>query len=216
MKIITKSIVCNSETFTLTNQRVLFWDAKKALILSDLHIGKSAHFRKHGIPISSQVLDDDLERLQLLINHFNAETLIIVGDLFHAEYNTELETFKNWLKKFPNLKLQLIIGNHDKLNRDVYEAFNIKIYKPSLTIETINFVHNKLENSEENFTISGHTHPGVYINGKGKQRIKLPCFQVTEFQLVLPAFSLFTGLNTRSCPDNCTQYAFTDSGIFMI
>ena len=33
---------------TLTNQRVLFWQAQEALILSDIHIGKTAHCQQHA------------------------------------------------------------------------------------------------------------------------------------------------------------------------
>jgi metallophosphoesterase superfamily enzyme len=43
--------------------------------------------------------------------------------------------------------------------------------------------------------ISGHLHPGIKIQGKGRQRIILPCFVKYTNQLVLPAFGTFTGLH---------------------
>ena len=46
MNIATNNITIQNEIFTLTNQRALFWGKEKALIFSDLHIGKTAHFRK--------------------------------------------------------------------------------------------------------------------------------------------------------------------------
>ena len=84
--IVTKNINCFNEDFTLTNQRAIFWEAQKSLILSDLHIGKSAHFQKSGIAIPSSVLTKDLVRLEELIFHFEVKQLIVVGDLFHAEF----------------------------------------------------------------------------------------------------------------------------------
>ncbi|PQJ80318.1 ligase-associated DNA damage response endonuclease PdeM [Polaribacter porphyrae] len=215
-KIVTHKILCNNEVLELTNQRVIFWKSQSSLILSDLHIGKSAHFQKSGIPIPSSILAKDLERLLELIHHFKANELIVVGDLFHASYNSDLDEFKDWLTQFNNLKIKLIKGNHDRLKTIVYEDFGIEVFHKDLQIYSLKFVHDFKKTDKNAFTISGHTHPGVSIKGKGKQRIKLPCFQVTESQLILPAFSLFTGLNTKDCPKNCTNYCFTEDGFFEV
>ncbi len=40
---------------------------------------------------------------------------------------------------------------------------------------------------------SGHVHPGVRLQGKGKQSLSLPCFHFTEKQCIMPAFGEFTG-----------------------
>lgn len=216
ISIITKTITCKNEVLELTNQRAIYWESRKSLILSDLHIGKSAHFQKSGIPIPSSVLQQDLNRLQELILHFNAGTLIIVGDLFHAEYNKDLDDFKNWLHQFTDLKINLIKGNHDRLRTSIYNDFNIEVINKELELDVLKFVHDFTALDDNCFTISGHTHPGVYIKGKGRQRIKLPCYQVTKDQLILPAFTLFTGLNTKDAPDKCKNYAFTEDGIFEI
>ena len=214
--IVTQKINCKNEILELTNQRVIFWESQNSLILSDLHIGKSAHFQKSGIPIPSNILTTDLKRLAQLIHHFKANQLIIVGDLFHAEYNKDLDEFKSWLTQFINLNIKLIKGNHDRLSDKVYQQFNIEVFNKNYTQNLLKFVHDFDNIEEEYFVISGHTHPGVFIKGKGKQRIKLPCYQVTKQQLILPAFSLFTGLNTKNAPENCKNYCFTNDGIFEV
>ena len=214
--IITQKINCKNEILELTNQRVIFWESQNSLILSDLHIGKSAHFQKSGIPIPSNILTTDLNRLAKLIHHFKANQLIIVGDLFHAEYNKDLDEFKSWLTQFNNLNIKLIKGNHDRLSDKVYQQFNIEVFNKNYTENLLKFVHDFDNIEEEYFVISGHTHPGVFIKGKGKQRIKLPFYQVTKQQLILPAFSLFTGLNTKNAPENCKNYCFTNDGIFEV
>lgn len=216
MTIVSKEITCNGVVLEITNQRVINWKTQKSLILSDLHIGKAAHFQKSGIPIPKSILTADLARLKQLIIHFKAENLIIVGDLFHAEYNSDLDEFKTWLQQFPNLKLELIKGNHDRLSKKIYDQFHIEVHQKELVIEGLKFVHDDVIPTNYIFTISGHTHPGVFIKGLGKQRIKLPCFQVTKNQLILPAFSLFTGLNTKNAPKNCKNYGFTDDGVFEV
>ena len=40
------SINFAGEQLTLNQYRSIFWDKEKSLILSDLHLGKTAHFRK--------------------------------------------------------------------------------------------------------------------------------------------------------------------------
>jgi len=214
--IATQSISIPNDELVLTNQRALYWAKEKALVLSDLHVGKSATFRKAGIPISKNVLVNDLKRLEQLIHHFNAKKLIIVGDLFHAEYNSDIDYFHDWLSSFTNLKLELILGNHDKLSDTVYKDFRLKIFQPKKESENLCFIHDNFKINNKLFTISGHTHPGVILKAKGKQRLKLPCYQVTEHQLILPAFSLFTGLNYSNPPEKCVNYAFTAELIFKV
>ena len=213
MTIITEHISIKNEELILTNQRALYWQREDALMLSDVHIGKTAHFRKHGIPMPDDVLQKDLERLKQLILHFDAKTLLIVGDLFHAERNSDMATFKEWLGQFPELKLVLIKGNHDRQSKMLMDDLSIQV-ETELAIKPFTFIHEPNTKLSGEFTISGHTHPGVLIKGKGKQKMKLPCYQVTDNQLILPAFSLFTGLNTRDVPENASCYAFTEASIF--
>lgn len=216
MKIVTKKIEIHNEELILTNQRVIYWEKQKALLLSDLHIGKSAHFQRSGIPIPSNVVLKDLERLEGLIRYFNAENLIVVGDLFHAEYNKEVQGFKAWLTQFKDLTITLIKGNHDKFSDAIYQDFGLQTFDQKYHVVPFTFVHEPEEKTNDRFVISGHIHPGVFIKGKARQRIKLPCFQMNQHQLILPAFSLFTGLNTRNPISNAINYAFTDDSIFVI
>ncbi|WP_431157632.1 ligase-associated DNA damage response endonuclease PdeM [Winogradskyella poriferorum] len=213
MTIVSEHIRIKNEELILTNQRALYWQRENALILSDIHIGKTAHFRKHGIPMPDDVLQKDLERLQQLILHFDAKTLLIVGDLFHAERNSDMSTFKDWLTQFPDLKLILIKGNHDRQSKRLMDDLNIEV-TTHLALNPFKFLHEPKENNKGEFVISGHTHPGVLLRGKGKQRLKLPCYQITKNQLILPAFSLFTGLNTRDIPEGAICYAFTEFELF--
>lgn len=213
MNIITKHITIKNEELTLTNQRAIYWKREDALILSDIHIGKAAHFRRHGIPMPDAILQKDLARLKSLMDYFKVNRLLVVGDLFHAESNIDMETFKNWLAQFEDVKLILIKGNHDRLSKALIDDFNIHT-ETALLIEPFTFIHEYSEERKEAFIISGHTHPGVLLRGKGRQRIKLPCYQITNDGLILPAFSLFTGLNVQTKGSGMISYAFSESGIY--
>ncbi|ARV10703.1 phosphoesterase [Winogradskyella sp. PC-19] len=213
MNIVVKHITIKQEELTLTNQRAIYWKNKNALILSDIHIGKTAHFRRHGIPMPDGILQKDLERLKALITHFEVNQLLIVGDLFHAETNSDMSTFKLWLRQFENLKLVLIKGNHDMQSNQLMDDLGIEVIT-TMNIGPFILIHESEDGNSDSFTLSGHTHPGVLIKGKGKQKLKLPCYQINSKQLILPAFSLFTGLNTKSKPEDATCFAFTDTSIF--
>ena len=216
MRIVEEKISILKEVLILTNQRAIFWENQKTLMLSDIHIGKTAHFRKSGIPIPNMVLERDLKRLKTVIDYFKPIRIIIVGDLFHAGSNNDLDTFEAWLQSFKSLEWILVKGNHDLISTKYKERFQLNILNSFLDIEPFRFVHDIKEVDSELFTISGHIHPGVFLEGKGKQRLKLPCYQLSDKQIILPAFSLFTGLNTREQPKNCKCYAFTDTAIFRI
>lgn len=215
MKIMIKTLekTIQKEKLIFTNQKAIFWERENTLIISDLHVGKSAHFRKSGIPISSQVLVDDLEVLESLISYFSVEHVLIVGDLFHAGHNSDLEIFCDWRNRFSALKITLIKGNHDRIAKKFYQDYCIEIIENSLVIPPFTFVHEPV-NIVDNFSISGHIHPGVIFHGKARQKVKLPCYGISESQIVLPAFSKFTGLDTKSLKNDFKFIAFTKGIIF--
>lgn len=202
-----------NESLILTNQRALYWPAEKALVLSDLHIGKTAHFRRNGIAISSSVQQKDLDHLTDLVTHYLPQKLIVVGDFFHAGKNSDFSLFEEWRSKFDSLDIILIKGNHDRLRSSVYDHFNMDCCKSHMDIRRFRLIHEPTE-CEGYFCISGHIHPGVSLKYMAKQRIKLPCFQLEESQLILPAFSRFTGLDTSKKEKTTRCYAFTEESIF--
>jgi len=183
------------QTFWLSPERCIYWEERKALILSDLHFGKTGHFRKSGIPVPPKVYKEDLQRLIEQIQFFKAEELIVVGDLFHSKENKELELFLKWRNDLSWLNIKLVKGNHDILHDRWYKQASIEVFDECLTIEEFTFIHDisACEKSGQYF-FSGHIHPGIYISGLGKQSLQFPCFYFGSQYAVLPAFSRFTGL----------------------
>src|SRR6478672_9244810 len=92
-------------TFWLSLQRCVYWEEQNALIVSDLHFGKTGHFRKSGIAVPQNIFKEDLQRLVSLLNYFKPQQLIVVGDFFHSHENNELEWFKKWRNDFASLKI---------------------------------------------------------------------------------------------------------------
>ncbi|WP_051190506.1 ligase-associated DNA damage response endonuclease PdeM [Kaistella palustris] len=212
LKILEKTI--QNVNLTFTNQRALFWNEEKMLIVSDLHVGKSAHFRKNGIAVSSEILHADLQKLEDLIQYFGAEKIVIVGDLFHAGYNSDLEIFRKWRYQFSQ-EFILIKGNHDRLSCEIYEGLGLECHDRELLQPPFHFSHDPEIYGHESFYISGHIHPGFVLQGRN-ERIRLPCFAVSESQIVLPAFSKFTGLDTKTLKGNFKNIVFTEGTIFEV
>ncbi|PWS28949.1 ligase-associated DNA damage response endonuclease PdeM [Pedobacter yonginense] len=189
------TITSHGEELILDKERALFLPQHKLLAISDLHLGKSAHFRQAGVQVPATIAESDLHRLTILIEKYNPATLLINGDMFHHGLNTDIDEFALWRKKYHELNLLLVKGNHDRLSPADYSALNIDIHEPSFCLGPFCFIHDAPQCTEEElYPISGHIHPGVSIVGKAKQRLKFPCFYFGEEYAVLPAFSLFTGL----------------------
>ena len=191
----------------LSPERVIFWENENALIISDLHFGKTGHFRKSGIAVPQGVYKEDLQRLVSQIQYFQPLQLIIVGDFFHSQLNKELELFSKWRADFPDLDIHLIKGNHDILHNDWYAQCDISLAEEEKTINEFCFIHDisvvghravgipqnhKLQTT--NYFFSGHIHPGIRMSGAGKQSLCFPCFYFGKEYAVLPAFSRFTGV----------------------
>lgn len=198
----------------LTSQRAIYWPAEQALILADLHLGKASHFRQHGIALPSTVSERDLSRLDDLLTHYRPKHAIIVGDFTHAGANAEVEQFADLPAKHSSTCFTLVRGNHDRLPASQLAAWGIANCLDNWELQNIRFVHEP--NSASTPTISGHLHPGVRIPLPHRRHIQLPCYAVAGQQLILPAFSLFTGLDTASVPANATCYAIYDGGILEI
>jgi len=183
--------------FELSENRVIFWEEKQTLIASDLHLGKSGHFRKSGIAIPQEVMKQDLMRLFQLFQHFNAHRIIVVGDMFHSHSNKEMEWFSRWRKDLPHIQWLLVQGNHDVLQKTWYRENNIdlaEVWQESNLLFTHEPAPANLPEGVHG-VISGHIHPGICLSGTGRQSLRMPCFYFSKNQCILPAFGVFTGLH---------------------
>ena len=191
----------------LSPERCIFWEEEKALILSDLHFGKTGHFRKSGIAVPPSVYREDLHRLLTQIQYFQPRKLLIVGDLFHSRENQELHPFKKWREDLAHVEVHLIEGNHDILSKDWYTQAGITVHTDELQIGPFGFIHDITESGCSAYCFSGHIHPGVWISGLGRQGLRFPCFYFGESYAVLPAFGRFTGCVAIDPAPNANVFA---------
>ncbi|QQL49409.1 ligase-associated DNA damage response endonuclease PdeM [Mucilaginibacter ginkgonis] len=195
--------ICAEAELNLLNQdllllpeKAIYWKQENALIAADVHLGKSGHFRKAGIAIPQNMAQEDLAVLSDLIRQYNPSKLIFLGDLFHSEINTDWDWFALWRAQFPKLHIVLVKGNHDIINDKHYHLLGIETpeelsYGPFLMLHHP-LKENKLANAQ-GYVLCGHIHPGVRLQGRGRQAVTLPCFTFGARQAILPSFGKFTG-----------------------
>lgn len=199
----------------LTTERTIYWEEEKALILSDLHLGKTGHFRKSGIAVPGKVNTDDLHRLFSQIQFFKPEKLIIVGDLFHSTENKQLTLFQKWRADHNQIDFILVKGNHDILPENWYRQSGIDVKTGKWQLGPFSFIHDRdeLELTGDDYVFSGHIHPSVQISGKGRQSLRLPCFLFRPKEAILPAFGSFTGSYNLEPTKKDTVFLITSSEI---
>ena len=207
------TIKINNQTFKLHQFGVVFWEEKNILLISDVHLGKVAHFRKHGMAIPNDAIFKNFTRLKTVLALFNPERIIFLGDLFHSKINIEWELFANWIKEISQ-EIILVEGNHDIIAKHNYENLNIKVY-PELIIDTFLLTHHPTEKIGC-FNFCGHIHPGIKLKGLGKQYLNLSCFFQKPNQMILPAFGEFTGNYYLLPTEKDLVYAITNDDVFLI
>ncbi len=205
-----QKFILHQQTLWLSPDRSMYWEDQRTLVVSDLHFGKTGHFRKSGIAVPQAVYKEDLQRLVNLLQYYKPEQMIVVGDFFHSVQNKELDFFERWRNDFAALHIQLVKGNHDILRQDWYSKTNITIIDEPLVIDRFCFVHDItdiLAYQENLYYVSGHIHPGITVKGLGRQSLTFPCFYFSNHFAVLPSFSKFTGHVTIDRKKTDTVYA---------
>ena len=214
--------IIRQQTLWISPERCIFWEEANTLIVADLHLGKSGHFRKEGIGIPQSVYKADLQRLMAQLYLYKADRLIIAGDFTHSTANKELDLFLRWRKDFSSLHIDLVKGNHDILEADWYKSAAILVHEWKMHTGPFLFLHDlKAEKDlspeeKKGYRFAGHLHPAVSLKGKGRQSLRFPCFYFTTEYAVLPAFSRFTGGYNVQPSKNELIFALVDDGIMRL
>jgi len=206
-------VTIKEQQFILHPSGSLYWQNQNLLLISDVHLGKVSHFRKHGIAIPNNAVPKNFERLTEVIEYFKPEKLIFLGDLFHSSKNREWNLFQEWTDCCV-AEIILIAGNHDIIDKKLYDKIAVKVFS-ALEINDFLLTHHPTE-KEGFFNFCGHIHPGVLLRGFGGQSLKLPCFFQKQNQMILPAFGEFTGKYLVKPEPNDLIYAVTESELFLI
>jgi DNA ligase-associated metallophosphoesterase len=176
----------------LPDAALLVLSEETLLVAADLHLGKSAAFRAHGLPVPEGDTARDLDRLAKLIAEHRPGRLVIAGDLFHADAGSgegPLDAFMAFLDGIA-IPFTLVCGNHDRKIRKMPASID---QIGHLDIGGLRIVHKPDDAAEGMANLCGHIHPVLRIPDGRNTSLRMPCFQLSGNILTLPAFGSFTG-----------------------
>ena len=186
------SISWGGAKLVMLPSKALFLPYTRELLICDIHLGKAEYFQQNGIPLTNKADEQNLLRIKNIVKDYNPNKLIILGDLFHSKYSIS-DSLKRKVENLPeslNIKIELIVGNHD-IGCKVKNISFLEYKRSSNFI----FSHEPIGKFENNIlNICGHYHPKISLKDS-KDKLSFKCFAMDEINntLYLPAFGDLTG-----------------------
>jgi len=169
---------------------VVWWEAEKCLIVSDLHLEKGSSFARRGQMLPPYDTKATLARLQKCIDYWQPIRVISLGDSFHdkdASKRLPLAHRQHLGAMCKSTDWVWITGNHDP-EPPVDLAGMVA---DALSIGSLHFCHEPQVGAELG-EVSGHLHPVAKLRIKGRS-IRRRCFVVSDNRMIMPSFGAYTG-----------------------
>jgi len=179
-------------------QGALYWPARGALLVADLHLEKASWFARLGQMLPPYDSIATLSDLTALAAATEAREIWCLGDSFHdrdgcnrlpeqaRELLTDLTAATRWT---------WITGNHDPGFADHCGGEIVSEAEVDGLI-----LRHEADPGEARPELSGHFHPKLRISHRGR-KVARRCFVATDRKLILPAFGALTGGLDASHPE---------------
>lgn len=184
------AIGVNGETLIAVTAGALYWPAREALIISDLHFEKGSHFASKGVLLPPYDTRTTLRRLALLVKAHQPKIIISLGDAFHdgeAEARMDDEDAALLQSLVGAAELIWILGNHDPEPPARFAG----AVERSLRLGRLFFRHEPAPRREAG-EIAGHLHPVARVRAETRI-VRRRCFGTDGERLVMPAFGAYAG-----------------------
>lgn len=171
-------------------QGALFWPARRALLVADLHLEKASWFAQGGQLLPPYDSIATLADLGLIVAAAAAEEIWCLGDSFHDKYGCDRlpEQAREMLTALTAAtRWTWITGNHDPGFADHCGGALVE----EAEVDGLLLRH-EAQPGEPRPELSGHFHPKLRISHRGRL-VSRRCFVATERKLILPAFGALTG-----------------------
>jgi DNA ligase-associated metallophosphoesterase len=182
-----------NKLFIIDGSGCLYWPDQSLLIFSDTHFEKGSYLAKSGNPLPLYDTHDTLTRMQKLIETYQPNKVICLGDNMHDAYALERISSSDFqlLEKIccSVSEWEWIIGNHDKGDH-TQSALKDMQFSQELLIDGVIFSHHHIENVS--YQIFGHYHPKITVKIK-ESRVSDKCLIITPSKIIMPSFGTYTG-----------------------
>jgi uncharacterized protein len=171
-------------------QGALFWPARRALLVADLHLEKASWFARLGQMLPPYDSIATLSDLTALAASTGAEEIWCLGGSFHDRHGCDrLPADARDMLEALTLRTRWtwIVGNHDPGFADHCGG---SIVEEALVDGVL--LRHEADPNEARPELSGHFHPKLRITQRGRT-ISRRCFIATTRKVILPAFGALTG-----------------------
>ena len=171
-------------------QGALYWPARRALLVADLHLEKASWFARGGQMLPPYDTLATLADLTALAAATQPVEIWCLGDSFHdvggcerlppqaCDMLSALTSSHRWV---------WITGNHDPVVPELVGGEAI----PEGEVDGLVLRH-QADPAEPRPELSGHFHPKFRVHRRGRL-VSRRCFVMAERKLILPAFGSLTG-----------------------
>jgi DNA ligase-associated metallophosphoesterase len=171
-------------------QGALFWPARRALLVADLHLEKASWFARLGQMLPPYDSIATLTELGAIVEATGASEIWCLGDSFHDRHGCDrlpTPAREHLLALTAATRWTWITGNHDPGFADHCGGEIVE----EAEVDGLLLRH-EADPAETRPELSGHFHPKLRITQRGRH-ISRRCFVATERKLILPAFGSLTG-----------------------
>lgn len=214
----TCSVMLEGEELWLLADKAVYWPARRCLLIADVHFGKASAYRRLGQPVPQGTTTENLAVLDRLLAAFACEQVIFLGDFLHgpgSHASGTLGALRAWRAQNASLSLVLVRGNHDKRAGDPPIDLNIEVVAEPLLMGPFALQHEPQAHPSHH-VLAGHVHPVYRLRGKGRQSLRLPCFQIGKRVSLLPAFGAFTGGYSVALTDDQQVFVIGGSDVWPV
>ncbi|WP_310380053.1 ligase-associated DNA damage response endonuclease PdeM [Rhizobium sp. 1399] len=160
------------------------------LVVSDLHLEKSAAYARRGMMLPPYDTLATLTVLAAVISRYDPKLVISLGDNFHDRVGSQHlpDAFRTLIVEMARGREWIWInGNHDPDGTvDLPGTCSDELYYAGLT-----FRHEPRDGLQKG-EIAGHLHPAATVRRREKS-VRRPCFATDGARLLMPAFGVMSG-----------------------
>jgi DNA ligase-associated metallophosphoesterase len=171
-------------------QGALFWPARAALLVADLHLEKASWFARLGQMLPPYDSLATLSDLSLLVASTGAREIWCLGDSFHDRHGCDrlpARARELLIAMTSATDWTWIIGNHDPGFADHCGGRIVEEAEMDGLV-----LRHEADPAETRPELSGHFHPKLRVTHRGRL-VARRCFVATPRKLILPAFGALTG-----------------------